>query len=53
MAEAKNAKDYKTAVNIMRYWTHRAEGRAPQSVKVDAEDSITFSVGANRAPAHL
>jgi len=46
MNMAKKAKDYRTVVEIMRYWTDRAEGKAPQGVKLEAEDGVTFSVGA-------
>ena len=42
MNEAKKAKDFRTVNEIMKYWTDRAKGRAPQSMKLEADTNVQF-----------
>lgn len=42
---AKKNRDYHAAADILRYWTDRAKGKAPQSVKLEAETNVQFVFG--------
>ena len=40
--EAVKNKDYRTVADIMKYWTDRAKGKAPQAVSLKREDPIVI-----------
>lgn len=50
MQQAKKKHDYRTVAEIMKYWTDRAKGKAPQSVKLEGNTSVEFIFGESSRP---
>lgn len=42
LEQAAKKKDYRTVVEIMKYWTDKRDGRAPQAVNLKADQKITI-----------
>lgn len=41
--QAAKKKDYRTVVEIMKYWTDKRDGKAPQAINLKSEERINIS----------